>query len=779
MRRTNALQSYLESVTKRYNDGNKIQVEWDNQPYVIYDNNDNPIIHVSPNVKEWLGRDITNAQEFRCILDDLNHEVEHPRRTPQDSKKEFIQMYPECPAVAGRIWNIYEDVYIDSKRTDKWKGLRKARAYAIDKMMENGHRRSRVDNIESKGEAVVEGILQVTHSGYVKGADNVNQELLDFLGWCRMKAKDIQNVGGSDEEQNINNPNINGDGYYEARLEIFHEIMSRVLDYLDKSDWEEADEYAMDMDAPSGTVPDQEEIENMEFDANSRPTAEGEDSEEEISGQNTEDEDKEGDGDSETKEDGNESRSEDAKTDEDSDKSDSDEGESATDVNEPPDSGTSDEQNGDQEDSSDDLMGNDEGDSTNGDSENGDIEKNEAGENSGEGEVEPTLDDFLDDPQSPSADTFDSLTDEMDVETDENNGQNGPNGDIIDDSMSDSFSGSGIENDEREHVDKNIEEMIDMDDDRSSGIWYNVSEESDYEEADSRFKERYMEVKKKTAQSNTHTAEKIRKRDELIDEDTTEDVRKRLKESGLDREIQEAFEELVTRDEWVPARRGQRLHKRNAIRHVSGDSTIKDVYEHKRRAEIGDRAVAVSLDMSQSISSFEIEAKMALAALQKATNIIGDQFTACGFKTFVPKQASAEVVTTPLITAPDEKFDWAHLNAIWPGGRTPTSSGIDEARKLLNECSKREEVLIVITDGDPNITLDGDGSKNKSIAESAAMVKDLQSEGIKVIGIGVGNISENNLDKIFHGNYVTTDMDNLTEKLVEIYRDQMNIQPRI
>lgn len=774
MRRTNALQSYLESVTKRYNEGDEIQVEWDNQPYVIYDENDSPIIHVSPNVKEWLGKDISDAQEFRCILDDLNHEVEHPRRTPQGAKEEFIKMYPECPAVAGRIWNIYEDVYIDSKRTDKWKGLRKARAYAIDKMMENGHRRGRVDNIDSKSEAVVEGILQVTHSGYVKGADGVNQDLLDLFGWCRMKAKDIQEIGGVDEESNIADESIDGDGYYDERLEIFHDIMSEVLDFLDIDDWKDADEYAMDMDAPSGTVPDQQDIEEMDFDANSRPTAEAEDSEQDVSGESTDSDDKDGDSAGESSD-----ETEDSSGDK-SDAATDDEGEA--DVGQNTDAS-------EDEDGTESSTG-DEGGSDNSDENQDGGELQQEGEES-DGDVEPTLDDFLDESDSLSAEMFDTDAEEIDADSpdsDEGDGseeeggdsdETGPTSDLFDDSMSDSLSGgSDIDSDEREHVDKNIEEMIDMDEDRSSGTWYNVPEGSDYEEVDSRFKERYMEVKKKTAQSNTHTAEKIRKRDELIDDNTTE-VKERLRESGLDREIQEAFEELVTRDEWVPARRGQRLHKRNAIRHVSGDPTIKDVYEHKRRAEIGDRAVAVTLDMSQSISSFEIEAKMALAALHKATDIIGDQFTACGFKTFVPKESSAEVVTTPLITAPDEKFEWSHLNAIWPGGRTPTSSGIDEARKLLNECSKREEVLIVITDGDPNITLDGEGSKNKSIAESAAMVKDLQSEGIKVIGIGVGDISEENLNKIFHGNYVTTDMDNLTEKLVEIYRDQMHIQPRV
>jgi nitric oxide reductase activation protein len=197
------------------------------------------------------------------------------------------------------------------------------------------------------------------------------------------------------------------------------------------------------------------------------------------------------------------------------------------------------------------------------------------------------------------------------------------------------------------------------------------------------------------------------------------------------------------------------------------------LYERKQRAEIGDRAISVALDLSGSMS--EIEAKMALAALEIAASIIGDQFTACGYKSFKPSDSNYNVITTPLITGPDEDFEKSHLNAVWSGGKTPMASGIVEASKLLQECTKSEDVLIVITDGKPNLTTNGHSGQKKATEEARQRVRELKRGGVKVIGLGIGSINEPIIDEIFEGDFVTAKMDDFAEKLVEVYYNQMDV----
>lgn len=749
MRRINALKDYLKTTTRRYNHGDTIEVEYGDQPHIKYENGV-PTVVVSPNVKEWLGRDIDEVQEFRCILDDLNHEVEHNLRTPEDVKKEFMEQYSTTPKVAGRIWNLFEDVYIDKKRTDIRKGLRKARAFIVDRVMENHHRHGRIDNIDTKEAAALEGIFQVTHAGYAKGIQKSDDDLRRFLAWIRMKTLEVREIGGDDEEYNITEDSISGDGYYDEREELYHEVMKNYLAFIDHED--DAEDYAEDMHSVSGVIPNEDDL---EFD---------EDSE-------TPDSEESPDWDPESEEEQNEEGGDDQSGSSNQDRD-------APDGEEPPQMGQA--GVGEEEDSE---TGDEDSEATG--EESADSDEAEDGDKSGDGEVG---DGEAGEAEDGDSDSSGGPIDD-DMEWDDNlsgeiNGEGGPTegeekeedieGEVGDGQTPRNQATGTSENSEDAEVMDHVEAMDKLENDRESGEWFSVMGDSDYGDVDARFEERYADIQEQKELENTSTTKKQEKREEFIDDRSRpSDVYDLLEESGLADEIEEAFEELNTRDEWVPARRGSRVNVRAATRRQAGDFTENELYERKQRAEVGDRAVSVALDLSSSMP--ERDAKMALAALQKAVSIIGDQFTACGYSTFTPDGSSYTVVNTPLITAPDEDFEPHHLNAVWATGKTPTPSGIVEASRLLDECSKPEQLLIVITDGSPNVTSDGYGSNRKAMDESVQRVKELKRDGIKVIGMGVGNVNRRKMDQVFSDQYVVTDMDNFSEKLIEIYWDQMEL----
>jgi nitric oxide reductase activation protein len=183
------------------------------------------------------------------------------------------------------------------------------------------------------------------------------------------------------------------------------------------------------------------------------------------------------------------------------------------------------------------------------------------------------------------------------------------------------------------------------------------------------------------------------------------------------------------------------------------------------------------------------DAKVALAALAEATEVIGDEFVASGYTT---NSYEGDETKHPLITAPGEKFEYDQLSHLTNEYNTPTADGMNDTAQLLRDEGGKELVLVCITDGCPTNNLGGMysfgdyegeretvGEKNGTeAAESAAgLVNRLRDEGIKVFGIGVGGADGEFMDVMFgEENYLMADTDTLAEDLVEVYENQLDVE---
>jgi Mg-chelatase subunit ChlD len=261
--------------------------------------------------------------------------------------------------------------------------------------------------------------------------------------------------------------------------------------------------------------------------------------------------------------------------------------------------------------------------------------------------------------------------------------------------------------------------------------------------------------------------------------DSAEKIRELLRSDGTAEDIVAAFKEFKTQDRWLPDTRGERLHTRNAVRRLAGDYSEDRVYDRKLKAEVGDRCVGVAVDLSGSMSGINNlrKPKLALGALHLATKTIGDDLLATGFKTYKnhPQVEEYEPVLD-LITGPQEGFDWGHLDGAKAGLYTPTADGIMYTLDLLKRSHRREKVLVVVTDGKGNIPLGGSTATNstKGRADAKRAVNTARQEGVKVLGMAVGNVGEQYMDEVLGaGKWVQTGSDTLTQDLVELYRSEM------
>ena len=246
-------------------------------------------------------------------------------------------------------------------------------------------------------------------------------------------------------------------------------------------------------------------------------------------------------------------------------------------------------------------------------------------------------------------------------------------------------------------------------------------------------------------------------------------------ESKFEDDIVEAFRQIKTRESPKAAEHGQRINTRGVIRRRAGDLTEERLYLEMDQSEVGDRCITVVVDVSGSMN--ELEVKLALLSISKACEQIGDRFTAVTYSTDRCNRHRFEL-ENHLITGPTEKFKPEHLDGFTTVGYTPTASGIKDGREISQLSPNSEDVIIVITDGLANITLDKkfveSDTDTPAMKDANKQYNAAVNEGKRVIGVGVGeHMDDKAMSAIFNDSYFLTEMDEISETLIDIYKKQM------
>jgi Mg-chelatase subunit ChlD len=234
-----------------------------------------------------------------------------------------------------------------------------------------------------------------------------------------------------------------------------------------------------------------------------------------------------------------------------------------------------------------------------------------------------------------------------------------------------------------------------------------------------------------------------------------------MRDRGLDETIRELFARFPPEERTERrARTGHTVDTRAVAETAVGRlGQGTGLFRRRHHTETGTRCIGVAIDLSGSMNGFE--AKVALAALASAAKLLEDTFVAVGFH--------GNERAVPLVTGPNEPFEPAHLSSIETGGGTPLASGVREARRGLKASNANERALLVITDGSPNVPLDGDGD---ATADANAEIERCRRDDIAVVGISLE--TEYGMEALFGDDgYVVVSDDGFAERLLEVYRSQI------
>lgn len=366
----------------------------------------------------------------------------------------------------------------------------------------------------------------------------------------------------------------------------------------------------------------------------------------------------------------------------------------------------------------------------------------------------------------------DDVLDELDIDP----GHGHPDG-----SASDGAADGGIDIDDDildDVTPDDIDDAVGKSDDRDVKDTFGVDPDADITDTPDDIQRRYDVLQDRLEDDMQDRQDD---RDDRVSQGTFtphERIRAAMRDQGIDRDIEDAFRQFTNRNVSRPSRHGSRIHVRNALRRESGDWTVRDLYQREEPIEVGDRAVSVAVDASWSMGKGQndddriFRCKLALAALARACDVIGDSFMASAFTTENPRSPIGDTLT-PLITGPDERFKWGHLDAFEPTGCTPIADGAQDAYRMLDDHPAREKVLIIITDAD-GMGLRGFNQNLKPRRDTKEVVEAARDDGMTVLGFGVDDAHEGMMQDIFGDDgYIMTDSDSLVDDLVEVYRQQM------
>jgi len=306
---------------------------------------------------------------------------------------------------------------------------------------------------------------------------------------------------------------------------------------------------------------------------------------------------------------------------------------------------------------------------------------------------------------------------------------------------------------------------------------------------DDRDIERWHRLLKNLREYGTDIEQRKRERDERIGETSVraghEELEQRARSSGAITELKKGFRKLVSRPTPKPATVGPQIDPYNVTRRAAGDMTIQELFEERVTVETGERCVGLATDISGSMGSDIQELKIAGGVIAEATEIIGDDFTWSAFTDQYSHghTPSEERLDLRIVTGPSEDFDWKHVDSFKSRANEPTAAGIRDCRMLMEQSAALQNVMIVITDGMALVEEDGTyaASKSSPVDQARRAVRECREDGFEVIGLGIGDMSDEKMDETFgsdqrgNPNYKLTNIDDLAQDILEIYESQLSV----
>ncbi|WP_458208592.1 hypothetical protein [Haladaptatus sp. NG-SE-30] len=732
LRESNALRNLLETLSSVHTDGNRLDVVFADRSFVV----DEDTVAVSTEIDASV--ELCEANELRFVVDTLSHQAWRIRTGARNEFKEFVRDYPTAPHVAGVVRSLVENVYVDKQRTDEFKGLRRTVAFKADIVMDDDNQHPPLDTLPREA-ALVEGVCQLALSGHTKGIAAVDDGVRAFLDQTRRHLIEARCEHDASRRR-------------KRARRVTDALLSRVA--IPKI----ADEYAKDTTFPTDFTPTVRRVSRGAVEPITVRTVLG-DALRDVSS-------------------------------------------TLVAVSVLFASGVlgalrrllgklrildllrwvakkagmlgvwrwllrtftpglvSRASEEEQYDATAATL----------------YRRLTAAGHSVEGflTVDGTLPHDVDpetvQPGRIDVDALRMISPEAlrTLNHSDLSELNPPSP-----SGNESELGDGA----KQATAVTVDAMMDVTEEGTAADWYGCSHRSHRRpDMNTGHRRRDLQRTERLAENDIAARKAARDAGTPTYSDAA-DIRTELDRRGLARDIEEAFSTFGTRTVERRARRGERLDVRAAVRQRAGALHKQDVFCHRRQADTSDRTVGVSIDLSRSMDVFE--AKVALGALFKAASLIGDDVVASGFGT---DRENGNRIKTPLVTGPNEEFQWHHLNAIGEMDDTPTASGIEDVRGLLKNDDSRERILIVITDGKPNIPLDGTMSNREEAVKDAKeqVRRTRRRRDTVVIGIGVGDeIDEGTLREIFgKWGYVLADRSNLSKRLVDVYRGQVETTRR-
>jgi|APHM01.1.fsa_nt_gi Nitric oxide reductase activation protein len=723
-----ALRDTLESMTKVYHE-ETVPIEFGAAPRVVPKDGDlrgetmtEPTVVVNPAPGDKFNDSLSGPEELRCITNTLSHELEHIRESELTSKATFRERYPTHPDFAGGIINILEDQYIDYTRTQRFPGLKTTEAFVIEKLYRDDDIWPPINSIETTARAMLEGVRQVAFCGYAKGITDCEDWIREFLSRVRPQIKEVRREDSQPR-----------------RAERAHTVMAIAEEYLPDEDIQLPDTCAVCDELPPtiiapirGPVCDECVSEDHSPQEQS-PDAEGTDAETGVD----------------------------------------DQAASAGDVE--PSAGGEDTAADGPEPSP------------------GDPKNSAGGQNPPTGDSGNTAGDAdsTDGPPVVGADRM-VMIDTPTVDGGRSTWYpSAPDLSLIEPPGAQPDGESGHpESTAQGEASAELSTMETLARNENVASWWDVPDDIDHRSVSSKDISRCERIKQAN-EVEDDLLTKLRKR-RLAAKETdyahSEDYylhSTNLSKSDAWRKLREdfrrTFRKITTRDMPVPSRVGNELNMDNVVQRAAGDTSRDKLYDRSQTIARGGRIVAVSADMSTSMT--EKQVKLALAAIAEAASMVGDDFLATCWTEIKSSYGGYEVKRKStgigVVCDHDEPFEWTQLNAFNVGGGTPTADGVDITSQLVEDAQAREKLLIVITDGAPNSVYGGVTSSltGSPVGDARKVVQRVRSKNIKVIGLFVGESAEDTaMAKIFGDDgYVEASMDDLAQELLGVYRDQLRV----